>query len=54
VIDEFLQEIARLKEAARLLDLLYWRVGPYEFRLLLKDNELVRALERYFKFDDSE
>jgi len=57
-------EIAHLEEAEELLNKIYFGLGPYELRRILKEHSndffptnadrLLTKLENHFNFDDSE
>lgn len=62
MLDEFLKEILNLQEAHRLLEKLYYELGPYNLHKIIHDNfysnedanKLIHDLDKYFDFDDSE
>jgi len=60
-LNNFLNDLYQLQEAASLLESLYYELGPYRFRNLIQENfprdeaiKITSRLERYFEFDDSE
>lgn len=60
-LDNFLNDLYKLQEGSSLLESLYYGIGPYNFRNLIRDNfereeamKITSRLERYFEFDDSE
>lgn len=51
-IDEFLAEISKLQDAAKLLEDIYSQVGPYNNGTI--DDKTISKMQKYFNFDDSE
>ena len=50
-INNLIEEIENLKEAADLLEKVWLEIGPYTDKI---SNELSSQLNGFFKFDDSE
>lgn len=52
MLDKLLEELGELQEARSLLEQVYHHVSPYGNRPV--GAELLRKLNAFFKFDDSE
>lgn len=57
-IHDLILLLERAEEAERLLQEIYYAIGPYQIRELLHKNDpyntLPKRLEQFHKFDDSE
>lgn len=59
MLDKLIKEIEKLQEAKDLLESLYFQIGPYNFRQIIRKHfpeptKTISRLEHFFDFDDSE
>jgi len=61
MVDKLIEEVEKLQEAKNLLEYLYYGIGPYKIRPVIEEHfnehesrDLIRGLDHFFNFDDSE